>query len=270
MPRPRRCSEHSRWTRGCSGCREYSRLVRKHRERLRAAGRWEGMVDASRARQRLRELSSAGMSTRQISEATGISRYTILCIRRGQSIVNKYVVDAILGCPTQPPRKVSGIGAARRLQALCCAGYSNEDIGKRIGRRALTVAHWRHCQPGQLITRQTHDLIATVYNDLWDTKGPSVVASRYAQRAGYLPFEAWTEETIDDPNASPYSEAASFVDEELLRRVRTHKRDFIELTPAEQLALFSAHMAAGGTPRGFRDKYRPVPIHILRWLQEAI
>ena len=267
-----RCMRHKRYVRGCRGCNEYFRVVHSIRRRLQAYGRWQSLVDAESARVRLAQLNQAGMSTRQVSALTGVSRYSLICIRRGQSRVSAYIADAILACPVKPSNHVDAIGVVRRLQALGMAGYGNEEIARRLGRRPITVAHWRNAKPGQVVTRQTHKLVGQLYGELWDTEGPSVVARRYAQKAGFQPFEAWTDRTIDDPEATPYgdSDALGFIDEELLHRVRSRERQFLDLSPAEQRVLYAAHIKAGGTPRGFRDRYRPVPITILRQLQDAV
>jgi len=83
--------------------------------------------------------------------------------------------------------------------------------------------------------------------------------------------------TIDDPQAGPYSDpdAIGFIDWEKLDRAKLPPRhslrvEFEDLTFAEQTALYQAHLQAGRSPRSFRDRYRPVPIEIMRQLHPGV
>lgn len=274
--RPSKCNTHgARYARGCPQCIYYFRTLQKTRAQLKALGQWEYMVDARPARQHLSGLLRRGMSIRQIAATTGLSRYVLFAVRKGQPQVTYVVSEAILGCPVRAPRgpvMVDATGTARRLQALAVAGYSSSDIAARLGRHAITVAHWRNAQSGQVVTAETRGLVADLYERLWGTDGPSVVAQRRAAQAGMQPFEAWTDAIIDDPTAAPYSdpEAVQFVDEVLVKAVVRGQRPFLDLSPAEQLQLYRAHVAAGRSVRSFRDRYRPVPAPILKQLQSQV
>jgi len=276
-PRPRPCQLHGIYQRGCPTCRLYCRGLRRLRRRLRAYGLWVGRVDADPARKRIRQLVAAGMSVNRIAAVSGVSRYTLAAIHNGQPLAHEYIVSAIVGCPLRPTgwRMVDATGTVRRLQALCAAGYSSTDVAQLLDRRPITVAHWRCSKPGSLIRANTHALIARLYNELWDTAGPSPAAARYALKVAdppYQPYEAWTDRTIDDPAATPFSdpEAIEFIDQVRLQEARDGRRPFLNLSEAEQRHLYTQHVSTGRSIRSFRDRYRPVPAELLRRLQQEV
>ena len=162
---------------------------------------------------------------------------------------------------------IDAIGAARRLQALGVAGYGTRHLADLLVAHHLHVRTWqRH---GRVRVHEvTHQRIAYTYERLWDTDGGSTQAREHAHRCGWQPFEAWTDSTVDDPGAYPYGdpEQLQAVDDVLLARVRVGQRDYVELTPAEKLALLGEHLGRGGTVRGFINRYRPVPRRELRYL----
>lgn len=164
---------------------------------------------------------------------------------------------------------VDATGTARRLQALACAGYGLGEVAAALESRRLTVQGWRRMHHPR-VRSDTQSLVATLYARWWDTEGPSNAARMYAARHGWLPFEAWTDTILDDPAAAPYSdpEALAYLDWVLLDQVVHRRRGFLALNEAERLHLYREHAGRGGTPRSFRDRYRPVPAPILRWLQE--
>lgn len=162
---------------------------------------------------------------------------------------------------------VDSTGTARRLQSLACAGYGLGELSKVLECRRLTIQSWRR-QRHRAVRLDTAESVKWVYDTLWDTEGPSQSARAYADRSGWLPFEAWTDTTIDDPYALAYQEAIQSIDWVLLDLVTERRRQFMALNDAERLYLYRLCRDRGMTPRGFRDRYRPVPAPVLRWLQE--
>jgi len=154
----------------------------------------------------------------------------------------------------------NAIGAARRLQALACAGYGVTPLADMLVASRMHVKAWQHHR-WQNVHRTTHERIAYTYSKLWDTDGGSTQARDHAGRRGWQPFEAWTDTTIDDPAAYPYGdpEQINYIDRVLIKRVRDGKRRYLDLSDAERIELLTLHLIAGGTMRGFRDRYRPVP-----------
>lgn len=158
------------------------------------------------------------------------------------------------------PETVDATGAARRLQALAVAGYGTAHLADLMAANRMHVKAWQHHQRQQ-IHLITHQRIGYTYTKLWDTEGPSTLARQHAQRRGWHPFEAWTDRSIDDPGAFPFGdpEQLNYIDRVLLQRVATGRRQYRDLSAAEKIELLVAHLSAGFSLRGFRNKYRPVP-----------
>jgi hypothetical protein len=161
---------------------------------------------------------------------------------------------------SERPTTVDAIGAARRLQSLACAGYGVAPLADLMAAHRMHVKAWQRHR-WQSIHLATHERIAYTYLRLWDTDGGSTLARDHAARRGWHPFEAWTDVTIDDPGAYPYGDPAqiNYIDRVLIKRVRDGKRPYLDLSDAERIELLTQHLTAGGTMRGFRDRYRPVP-----------
>lgn len=101
------------------------------------------------------------------------------------------------------PTKVPAIGMARRVRALGVMGWPLRLLAQQVGMSAggdmTAILNGRR----QTITRAMHDRFVTLYDRLETTPGPSDIARRYAERAGWAPPMAWDPETIDDPDAEP-------------------------------------------------------------------
>lgn len=168
--------------------------------------------------------------------------------------------------PTKPPT-TDATGAARRLQALGRAGYGAAHIAELMAASRMHVKAWQHHR-WHHIYLSNHQRIDYTYWKLWDTEGPSTLARKHAERKGWQTFDAWTEHTIDDPGAPPYSdpEQINYIDRVLLHRVYVGRRPYLDLTAAEKVELLAAHLQAGYSLRGFRNRYRPVPKRELAWL----
>lgn len=106
-------------------------------------------------------------------------------------------------------RKLPAIGAARRLQALQCLGWSVPAIAARCGiarQHLYRIIHIEH--PTTYVS--TLAAIETAYNELCMTHPPAttpgelsgvVRVRNHARRNGWAPPLAWDD--IDDPNEQP-------------------------------------------------------------------
>jgi hypothetical protein len=223
------------------------------------------------------------MSLSRIAARAGVDGMTVgrVYAGRNQSIFAEQA-DAILGVHLESPgptAMIQGVGASRRLRALARAGYSISVCARLLARQTQTVYLWR-AQRRQQITLASHQAVDTLYRQLWDTEGASSVTRRVAEQLGWFPFDAWTESTIDDPTAQPYSDrvASSYIDWERLDRVLRRDRPrtpgltlyaFMDLSEAERQHLYDEHTSRGLSDRAFRDKYRPVPADELRRLAKT-
>ena len=101
-------------------------------------------------------------------------------------------------------RRVSGIGASRRLKALAVIGYTQVDIASRLG--------WVQREISQLVVGRSligaakAARIAALYDALKNTAGPSPRAGKYAAARGWLSPAWWDDDTIDDPAYDPVLE----------------------------------------------------------------
>lgn len=94
------------------------------------------------------------------------------------------------------------VGATRRLQALALDGFTARAIAAAtyLPDRHVT-AIWRGEVPKVFLG--THRVIAEVFERWAGTGGGSVITARRAERAGFAPWWAWPDGTIDDPIARP-------------------------------------------------------------------
>lgn len=275
---PPTCPEHTRRFRAqCTACQQHRLGLSRRRTRAIAYGQWSYKTDAAALREHLDTLLQQEMTLRQIAREAGVGTSTVRQINRQRYPRAMPTTAArLLAVTPRDPLMVDSTGTARRLQALACAGYGLSRLARMAGYNPQTVFRWQR-QTRTRVTLLTRDTIRYMYGQLWCTDGPDRQAAQIATANGWYPFEAWTDESIDDPAALPYMalEQVAFVDWEKLNRAKLPRRDnrrvaFEDLSPAEQMALWQAHLQTGGSLRGFRDKYRPVPIGIVRWLtQEA-
>lgn len=185
------------------------------RNRRIAAGTWQPFTDAQPVRDHLAALAAAGIGTRRVAELAGINRKTVLSLlngRRGNppgTRIRRETADAILAVEPGPaeiaPKAiVDGTGTARRIQGLCCIGWSLNQQARRIG---WLVSNYALVAKGHPVTAATARLIAGLYDQLSMTPAApgysSTRARKFAAGKGWAPPLAWDDDTIDDPRARP-------------------------------------------------------------------
>lgn len=104
-------------------------------------------------------------------------------------------LDALRGTP----RTTDSSGTRRRVQALHCMGWSLQMIADRAGYNSPQALN--QVTQRDRVTTATAARIASVYDDLCMTPGPSRASRQRAQRMGYLPPLAWDD--IDNPDEQP-------------------------------------------------------------------
>lgn len=131
----------------------------------------------------------------------------------------RFRTDKLRKAGKLPPGFVSPVKARRQIQALNAVGFSDVDIADYIdrftSRRGLSrrmlqaVATGRH-GAGRGLARRTATLIDVAYQTLSELPPPAGGYAgrvrRQAKAAGYVPPEAWLDETIGDPDAWPYKD----------------------------------------------------------------
>jgi transcriptional regulator with XRE-family HTH domain len=209
------------------GCRCYtcawarSEYDRKRSQAI-AAGTWQPWTDAQPVRDHLVKLRTAGLGLRRIAELAGTTRNSLDALlhgRRGNPPsprVRSEIAGRILAVPASAPEKaadkavIDGTGTARRIQALCCLGWSltaqAQAVGWAVGNYAPLA------KPGP-VTARTARLVGELYDELSMRPAPDSVPARraraFAAGKGWVPPLEWDDETIDDPAAMPASTPAN-------------------------------------------------------------
>lgn len=200
----------------CEACR--ARRAKDERQRAHRAklGQTQKFVNAIITVPRIMQLQREGWTYSDIETVSGVSVPTIQRIMCGKTKrVEQETADAILGTLPEmrgrapEPRTVDATGTIRRLRALVAVGWTFWAISERAGHAktwALQVTH------STVVTTATRDLIAAVYDDLWDAPPPQETprerqtvarSRRLAERNGWGSPLSWDDDTIDDPGAEP-------------------------------------------------------------------
>lgn len=143
------------------------------------------------------------------------------------------------------PRLISGIGSARRLQALVADGWSWRALSERSGYTRQTV---RDIATGRYATvaLATVAWVRELYAELAGTPGDSTLATVIAKRHGWIPPDAWDDDAIDNPEASPNVIVSVDVDE--VKILRALDGDgVVTLTGAERIAAVLTGRSRGMT-----------------------
>lgn len=209
----------------CRPCRDANSAFNLKRNRAQAYGRYTGLVDAQPAREHLLHLRANGISNKQAAKLAGISNSTIGYIVYGRTERNNPpsarirpdVAAKILA--VQPGiqnmadgTRLNNIGTRRRLQALVCLGYSISRLGREIG---ITPSNMHKLMEADLVTARTARAVRELYNQIWghpndptmwQDKGAATRARNYAKKHGWVSPLAWDDDTIDNPDAAPFTE----------------------------------------------------------------
>jgi hypothetical protein len=194
-------------------------------------------------RTHIRTLLNQQMRFNDIAADAGITRTWLSRILYAPTIrtIAQPVADAITNVTPRPApaRHIDAVGTHRRIQALMRAGWSQRVIAGHACCGHSNINEWlSHPR----ISRPTAATVAAVYERLHLEDGPSVWVAAYAERRGWQPPEAWSDETLDDPDAQPYDWCVDDVDDVKIARVDRGLMPWKALTRAEKLALLRARL----------------------------
>lgn len=156
------------------------------------------------------------------------------------------------------PTVTDGTATARRLRALVRGdgqtGWPLAELGARLNCTEQAVRQWAN-QRYRNVHVDTHARVAALYRQLAETPGPSTDAAERAGQWGWHGPDAWTDQTIDDPNAEPVT--GDGVDDVLVRRAVNGDADAAAaLNRGERLEatrlLLHRGLAAGGVSSRLR------------------
>ncbi|QXT62728.1 hypothetical protein [Tessaracoccus palaemonis] len=207
----------------CDACRAAAAHYEQARRRRNAYGR-SHLVDATPARQHVRALMAQGMGWKRIATFCGVAASTLGPILYGaypdqpnhpdhrppRLQISRELSAKLLavGLDVAPGVRVDATGVRRRVQALVAAGWSKQQIARRLG-----------IAPGNMnldiaatVTGNTRDRVIELYNTMRreappadDQYGRSAAtrSRNYAQTRGWVTADAWDAESIDNPRATP-------------------------------------------------------------------
>ncbi len=248
MDRPQRCRTHTTHHQaGCPDCRRYAREYRNWRNTCIEAGTWNvTRVPVEPVREHLRTLVDAGMSLTEIAAASGVAGGTVNRILYMPHVTTcaKVNADALLALEPEAKnrRSIDGTGTRRRIHALMRSGWSQGDIGARLGVDHAVVSEWAILPDGGRVHPDSADIVRILYGRLCAEDGTNHRARMWAERRGWHPPEAWSDATIDDPAAEPYSWCRDDVDEVAVRRFIDEGGLWSALTEAEQREVVRRHL----------------------------
>ncbi len=243
MNRPARCATHTNHHQaGCGDCRRYAREYRTYRHTRIAAGTWNvRRVPAEPVRTHIRNLLNAGMRLADIADKAGVPIGTLNRITYIPRIVTcqHATADAILALQAEPVDRwsVDGTGTRRRLQALMRAGWSQLELAERLGADHSVVSTWATLPDGGKVAPDTADMVRVLYDRLNVHDGTNSRARAWAASRSWYPPEAWSDHTIDDPHAEPYSWCRQLVDDVAVRRALAGELRWADLTDTDRLEV---------------------------------
>lgn len=201
-------------------------------EKLRTLRNQPAYIDATPAVAHIRRLQAAGLGWKRIAHLAGIPESSVYPLlygrpdrRSGQprTRARAATINAILTVPLPTLDQlgaripVPAIGTRRRLQALQRLGWSLTQIADRAGLTDRQPLDRAMCD--DTTSAGTARAVRDVYDQLWDqqppkatTRGAASAAARVrnkAARLGWHPPLAWDDESIDNPDAQPYTDSST-------------------------------------------------------------
>ncbi|MFE9812351.1 hypothetical protein [Streptomyces sp. NPDC005548] len=194
------------------------------RRRLIGYGQWEPFVDAEPARAHLKKIMAAGMPIAVVCERLGLAQTSSLqhlMYGRGgygpARQVRRETSELILGYwPSLDDfpegSRIESLGTQRRVQALAVLGWPRHWMATRIG---MSATHFKKALNRDRVTLRLARAVTVLYDELWNQNpleyGLTAVAvgrvKADAARAGWSGPLAWDDDTIDDPKATPQTDA---------------------------------------------------------------
>jgi hypothetical protein len=164
-----------------------------------------GLVDAEPVRSHVKELLAAGMPKGDIARAADVSGKYVTYLMEGvgrhpaPGQVRSANAERLLAVRMKDHK----LGIRRRVEALMWMGYRHEDIarGSKLGAKSMG----RFIDPGntQRLTPSAFQLLDKFYAAAKGRYGGCAAVHRVAMKRGFAPPQAWTSDSIDDPEAGP-------------------------------------------------------------------
>lgn len=159
------CGTRGKYVSGCrcTDCRRANSEYQKKRERMRAAGVTNPIVDAAPAREHLKKLSREGIGYKTVAEYSGAAASVLMKVRSGERTrIRKSTLERIMAVDRKCFREGTLLRAGQtwtRIKWMLDEGLTKTAIAKRLGcrTRALQIGRKR-------VTGKTHSAIERLYN----------------------------------------------------------------------------------------------------------
>lgn len=176
--------------------------------RVAQYGKGNRRVDAAPYANLVRDYVEAGWSRVQISQRTGVSETTITHLFAGRLIrLNPDVASGLNKLPVTPSTPdgrafVDATGTVRRGRALFRIGHTVEAMAAELDLNPDTLSRILNRGDGQVLASTARGMDA-LYKKLRWTPGKLLGNRTRAIKRGWHGPLAWTDATINDPNAQP-------------------------------------------------------------------
>jgi hypothetical protein len=199
----------------------YNRWCRQRR-RLIALGQWEPFVDPEPVRQRIRAISQAGMSITVLTKRLSLPPTAlehVMWKRHGVASagVRRETAEAVMGfwpsLEDFPAHSlIDSTGTRRRIEALFTLGWTQRYLS---GRLSVDERSFSRALAKPKVTADLARKVAAVYDELWKrppyeseiAETPAHRMRLHAAAMKYVGPLAWDDDTIDDPDALPVTDA---------------------------------------------------------------
>lgn len=234
----------------CNACTDNRTAYEARRRRQTAYGRWRPYIDAEPARQHVRALMAQGMGWQRIARTAGVNNSMVAKLLYGATDrgmapskrIRPEHADRILAVELDlaDAALADAHGTWLRLQALVAIGWPKAHLAAALGRgRALQFRRG-------MILVSTAAQVRDLYEQRWNTPGPSERARRYAAARGWATPLELDDDHIDDPDYTPrlhrldqVAERRQQREDVAERRAQVHALTADGLTTAEIARLLS-------------------------------
>ena len=132
----------------CFGCRRANSDYERERQAARAAGDWNGFVDADRARAHLRRLARQGVGRRMVASASDVSLSVVQAVRTGRKArirarTERRILAVTKACRGDAVHVPAG-PTWERIEWLLAEGFTKARIARELGMKRPALQLNRH------------------------------------------------------------------------------------------------------------------------------
>jgi hypothetical protein len=159
----------------CFDCRRANSAYEATRQKARAAGDWNGLVDAEKARAHLKQLSEQGVGRRSVAAASDVADSVLSEIIAGRKLKVRALTERKILAVT---RAAAGDGALvpgkqtwKRINELLRDGYTKAELALRLGAKTPNLQLKK-----DFVTVRSAHLVERLYDELRSTSAKRTLA----------------------------------------------------------------------------------------------